>query len=290
MNMKDLKFGIEIETVGISRTTAARAIKSVIGGRLSNTTVTAPDGRVWKAAYDGSLPGTHAEVVSPILKYNDIETLQEVVRALRQAGAKPHRNAGIHIHVEAAPFGTKQLGNLAKMIYKQENLLIHALGISQSRLSHYTKPISDRFINDLNRMKPKNHVELARAYYGDSRSHNGHYDSNRYHILNLHAAFTGPTVEMRAFESTLHAGKIKAYIQLVLSLATKALNARSASSEKRVFNRESAKYDLRVFLLSLGMIGDEFKTARLHLLNNMPGDAAFKTHAQRAAHNRMRAA
>jgi len=29
-------------------------------------------------------------------------------------------------------------------------------------------------------------------------------------------------------------------------------------------------------LLHLGLIGDEFKTARLHLMKNMPGDAAFK--------------
>jgi hypothetical protein len=28
-----------------------------------------------------------------------------------------------------------------------------------------------------------------------------------------------------------------------------------------------------LFLLHLGLIGDEFKTARLHLMKNMPGDA-----------------
>jgi hypothetical protein len=34
---------------------------------------------------------------------------------------------------------------------------------------------------------------------------------------------------------------------------------------------------MRVFLISgLKMIGDEFKTARKHLLALMPGDAAFK--------------
>jgi len=31
-----------------------------------------------------------------------------------------------------------------------------------------------------------------------------------------------------------------------------------------------------LFLLHLGLIGDEFKTARKHLLNAMPGDAAWK--------------
>lgn len=285
MNLRDLRFGIEIETVNLSRTDAAKVIANTISGRVSGTTATAPDGRIWNAAYDGSLPGVHAEIVSPILNYSDIEMLQKIIRALRDAGAKPHSKAGIHIHVEAAPFTAPQLANLAKLIYKQENLLIRALGISESRLNRYTKPINARFIDEINRRKPKTRNELARAYYGDNTNHNSHYDSNRYHILNLHSVFTGRTIEIRAFESTLHAGKIKAYIQLVLALAAKALNSRSAQSEKRRFNAESAKYDLRVFLLGLGMIGDEFKTARLHLLNNMPGDSAFKTYAQRAAHN-----
>ena len=37
-----------------------------------------------------------------------------------------------------------------------------------------------------------------------------------------------------------------------------------------------SRVNFRVFLIHLGLIGDEFKTARLHLMENMPGDAAFK--------------
>ena len=65
-------------------------------------------------------------------------------------------------------------------------------------------------------------------------------------------------------------------MQLVLAIAAKALNARSAASAKRDFDPASAKYDFRVFLLRLGMIGDEFKTARKFLLENMPGNGAWK--------------
>jgi hypothetical protein len=59
-------------------------------------------------------------------------------------------------------------------------------------------------------------------------------------------------------------------------VAAKALNGRAASSRKRRFDPQSARYDFRVFLLHLGLIGDEFKTARKHLLAALPGDAAFK--------------
>jgi len=94
--------------------------------------------------------------------------------------------------------------------------------------------------------------------------------------VNLHNVWYRGTVEFRWFEGTLHAGKVKAYIQLVLAVAAKALNGRAASSRKRFFDPHSARYDFRVFLLHLGLIGDEFKTARKHLIAALPGDSAFK--------------
>ena len=53
-------------------------------------------------------------------------------------------------------------------------------------------------------------------------------------------------------------------------------DGRAASSRKRSFDPQSARYDFRVFLLHLGLIGDEFKTARKHLIAALPGDSAFK--------------
>nr|WP_245887977.1 amidoligase family protein [Suttonella indologenes] len=191
-----------------------------------------------------------AEVVSPVLGYDDIPQLQEVVRAIRRVGGKINSQCGIHIHIDAAPFDGRHLGNLAKIIYKQEPLILHALGISRDRLN--------------------------RIWYGYHNRQPQHYDNNRYHRVNLHNVWYRGTVEFRWFEATLHAGRIKAYLQFCLAVAAKALNGRAASSRKRDFDPQSAKYDFRVFLLHLGLIGDEFKTARKHLMTNMPGDAAFK--------------
>lgn len=293
MDMRQLRFGIEIETVKITRGNAARAIQSVIGGNVRHVgtpacydpwNATGTDGRIWKVMADSSLGGPvdeRSEVVSPILTYEDIPRVQEIVRALRRAGAQVNSNCGIHIHVEAAPFGVKQLVNLSRIVFKQEELLIRALGISDNRLASYTRRTSKDFIAKLDAHKPGSMRELNSMWYGYFNNAPTHYDRTRYHILNLHSVFSGQTVEFRAFESTLHAGKIKSYIQLVLAIAAKALNAKSASGTQREFNPDSAKYDLRVFLLNLGFIGDEFKTARLHLLANMPGDSAWKTPGQR---------
>ena len=98
-------------------------------------------GRVWKVVGDASLTSVpahlRAEVVSPVLGYDDIPQLQEVVRAIRRAGGKINSQCGIHIHIDAAPFDGRHLGNLAKIIYKQEPLILHALGISRDRLNRY---------------------------------------------------------------------------------------------------------------------------------------------------------
>lgn len=92
----------------------------------------------------------------------------------------------------------------------------------------------------------------------------------------MHSVFYRGTVEFRYFEGTLHAGKIKSYMQFCLALAAKAKIGKNAVARKRTHNASTAKYDFRVFLLRLGMIGDEFKSARLHLLGNMKGCASFK--------------
>jgi hypothetical protein len=237
-------------------------------------------GRVWKVVGDASLTNVpshlRAELVSPVLTYDDLEQLQEVVRAIRKAGGKINSQCGIHIHIDAEPFDGRKLGNLAKVVYKQEPLILHALGINSDRLRRYTRPVSDELIRNIERQRPKTKAQLNRIWYGYHNNQPQHYDNSRYHGVNLHNVWYRGTVEFRWFEATLHAGKIKAYLQFCLGIAAKALNGRAASSRKRDFDPQSAKYDFRVFLLHLGLIGDEFKTARLHLMKNMPGDAAFK--------------
>ena len=80
------------------------------------------------------------------------------------------------------------------------------------------------------------------------------------------------------FNSTLHAGEVKSYIQLCLAISHQALIQRTASRSRTQSSNE--KYTFRTWLLRLGMIGEEFKTARLHLLKNLEGNIAWKDPAQ----------
>lgn len=279
--MKTLKFGIEIETVGITREQLARAIQGVTGGatRTDGTSwaITDACGRSWRVVPDGSLSGSASgEIVSPILGYEDIEELQEIVRAVRKAGARADSSTGIHIHVDGSRFNAKSATNLVKLVHKQERLLEHALGVSESRLGRYCRSIDPAFMQRLESRRPRTMQELSDAWYGYRNASPQRYDSTRYRGLNLNSLFFRGTIELRYFNGTLHAGEVKGYVQLTLALAAKALSARTASSKRRDFSAATAKYDFRVVLLHLGLIGEEFKTARLHLTKNLAGSAAWK--------------
>src|SRR5215831_18132675 len=106
--MKSLRYGIELEIVGIGETTALRAIAAAVPGSTDNGyEVVLADGRKWKAVHDGSLhhsSGRTCEVVSPILTWADMDTVQTIVRALRAAGGRVNESCGMHVHVDGAQF------------------------------------------------------------------------------------------------------------------------------------------------------------------------------------------
>ncbi len=289
MDMRSLNYGVELEVIGVTRERVARAIHSVVGGEVQYVGSPAvydpwhvmdPQERVWKVVKDGSLINVpehlRAEAVTPILSYGDLDVLQQIVRAIRHTGARVDGSAGLHVHVTAAPFDAPALVRFAKLFYKQEALIIAALGISAHRLNRYTKPTNPQFIEKIERHRPRTKEQLNTLWYGHYNARPQHYCPTRYHCLNLASVFFRGTIEIRCFSSTLHAGKVKSYVQYVLALAAKALNSRAASSRQREFRPESAKYDLRIHLLHIGFIGQEFRTARKHLLSLMPGDSAWK--------------
>ncbi|HMA91815.1 MAG TPA: amidoligase family protein [Polyangiaceae bacterium] len=280
--MKNLKFGIEIETVDLTRGALAYAIQSAVGGAVveshGNWHVEDTNRRIWKVVADASLSGglRSGEIVSPILSYEDLETLQEVVRAVRGAGAHVNQSTGIHVYVSGDRFDAKSIINLVKLVHKQERLLEHALRIDERRLGQYCRPINPAFIQRLERFRPKTMQEVRDAWYGYRNVNPHRYDETRYHGLNLNSLFFRGSIEFRYFNGSLHAGEVKAYVQLALALAAKALKSRSTSSKRREFSPATAKYDFRVVLLSLGLIGAEYKTARLHLTKHLAGSAAWK--------------
>jgi hypothetical protein len=133
----------------------------------------------------------------------------------------------------------------------------------------------------MNRKKPKTMDQIADIWYdGYYENRNSHYHHSRYHFCQLHSLFNGHgTIEFRGFNSAdkngfIHAGRIRAYIQLSLAMSHQALIQSRANPRVTVSTNE--KYTFRTFLLRLGLIGDEFKTARKHLLDKLEGNIAWK--------------
>ena len=299
--MKKQTIGVEVEMNNIERSRAAKVAAEFFGtGRFEDTarrngycTWSAWDaqGREWKFQRDVSIDGPDSqkcELVTPILTYADMETLQELIRRLRRAGAKSDstRGCGVHIHIGAKGHTPQTLRNLANIMASHESLLAEALDLDHYRMRRYCRTVDPRFLEQLNRRKPTTMADLADIWYSSQGANYGrsqHYNGSRYHMLNLHATFTKGTVEFRLFQfdeptaerrGGIHAGQLKSYIQLCLALSQMAKDVRTASPKPQ--QNENPKYAMRTWLLRLGFIGEEFETARDILTRRLSGDAAFR--------------
>ena len=123
----------------ITRDTAAKVIAEYFGTTVTGTTAKDNEGRLWKLVRDGSINDIHgeAELVSPILQYKDIETLQKLIRLLRKNGAKVDKSCGIHIHIAAKDFTPQNIRNLINIIYSKEEMLYKALKVDELREDKY---------------------------------------------------------------------------------------------------------------------------------------------------------
>ena len=300
-NLKNQTIGVEIEMNHITRKKAAQVAADFLGtGRFEDTasrngyyTWSAWDSqnREWKFQRDVSIAGSDnekCEMVTPILNYNDIETLQELVRKLRKAGAISHAGvgAGVHIHIGAKGHTPQSLRNLANIMASHERLIADALKIDQGRINRYCRTVNPTFIEQLNKKKPSTMAQLADVWYRANNAdygRNQHYNDSRYHMTNYHAVFTKGTIEFRCFnfdkpaegkKNGLHAGQLKSWIQLCLALSEMAKEVRTASPKPQ--QTENPKFAMRTWLIRLGLVGEEFSTARDFLTRNLSGNAAWR--------------
>ena len=287
--LKQQKFGVEIELTGISRGRAAEVIAEYFnssvnftGNSYNTRIVKDTQGREWKVMRDSSIRPQPAgdefkvEIVSPILIYDDIPTIQEILRRLRKSGAKSNDSCGIHIHIDGANHNAKSLKNVVNFMCSRQDLIYEALQVQSNRIT-YCKKICPELLAKIKSSKNISRADIETAWYspvnhGFTGSRDGHYNSTRYQCLNLHSYFYRGTVEFRMFNSTTHAGELKSYIQFCLAVSAWAIE----SNEKIVFKKiqhytpnQKATIMYNVLTNRLNLIGDEFKTARLHLLQRL---------------------
>lgn len=281
--MKNQTFGIEIETSGITREHAAKLIAEYFGttsrfdgGYYNIYSAKDNKGRTWKCMYDSSIIARtndqKCEVVSPILTYDDMADLQEIVRILRKNGAKSsaQKQCGIHVHIGVGNHTIKTLKNLVNYMSSYQDIIYKALAIDPAR-ERWCKKLEPMLIDNFNKRGLDTMEKGETAWYGEGREYgkNEHYNQTRYHGLNLHSVFSKGTIEFRLFNGTLHAGEIRSYITFCLAMSNFCLNARSIRRSRK--NQFNDKYTMYEMLCRIGIKGEEFKVVRDHLTKHLTG-------------------
>ena len=285
---------------GLTRQQAAEAVAALFGAtaRHSNSSrtydpweVTDNDGKIWRFVKDASIHPERrergrlvsasdlykVEMNSPKLEYSEMGKLQEVVRALRHAGAIVNSSCGMHVHVDASKHTAQSLKNALSIMYSKEDILFKALKVNESRVYRWCKKVDEDKLKKIRKLPSGAGMrQMQELWYSDtSESPQYHYNETRYYALNLHSVFYRGTLEWRCFESTLHAGEVRANITLALAISAQAINQKKTVMRKTEIS-ENPAFTFRTFLLRLGLIGPEFKNVRKNLLKNLPGDPAWR--------------
>ena len=166
--LKNQLFGVEVEMTGITREKAANIVAEVLGSTPSRPnsscyetrTIADQANRKWKIMRDSSITAIRndesnepldeykVEFVTPPLKYEDIELLQDIIRKLRENGAKSHSSCGIHIHVDGANHDAKSLRRLVNFMTSRQDLIYEALEI-KDRASHWCKKLNSNILKEM---------------------------------------------------------------------------------------------------------------------------------------------
>ena len=290
------QFGVEIEMTGITRRKAAEVIRDALGGKLfsrksskgrDHYQVVDPLERKWRIMFDKSMTRCDeqyeitenedygVELCTPILRYEDIPTLQAIADALEEAGAVTGAEcrAGFHIHVDGSEITAQKLINLVNFYSSKENYFWQVLDVPDNR-EPYCQRINREFVAELNQQRPQEMEDIAELWYkhSDSKYKSDRYKS-RYRFLNLHSLFQSGHYEVRGCNGTLDRDEIHAYLSMFLGVHNAAMTRQRCSPVESTTT--NMKYAVRVVLINLGLNGKEFATARKVLLAGLDGNSAW---------------
>ena len=208
--MLESRFGMELEFTGLTRRMAAKTIAKVLNGEVTYVAggydayeVKADDGKVWKVMSDASIHCQKkdkatgvvenlgcrtlysCEMVTPVLTYKeDMDRLQECIRALRKAGAIANNSCGIHIHLDGANHTVRTIKNFINLVYSREDIIFNAIKVEASRANRWCKKIDERFYRNVKTQNPQTMGQLEDLWYlGYWGSRTAHYNESRYHFL-----------------------------------------------------------------------------------------------------------
>lgn len=181
--LKKQNYGVEVEFTGISRKMAADAVAEIIGTAASRPdrtcyqtrTIQDSQGRKWKVMRDSSIHpirkvGTEnmdeyrVEFVTPVLKYEDLDTLQAIIRKFREIGGVPHSSCGIHIHVDGANHTATSLRRLVNFMYSRQEIIYDALAVGD-RKYRWCQPVCKNLLDTMKKDKNITTDSVEKIWY-----------------------------------------------------------------------------------------------------------------------------
>ena len=184
------------------------------------------------------------------------------VEATQETASETEEPVALEIGLPLEGHQGKSLRNLIHTIYSKQLLIKKALGLE-------TDLVSEEAITALAQEPMVTLDHFRKAMEGIT-------------CPGIDFDFEKETITFKLGQDGDDPDKVEAATQL-LALINKSARGLKRNASAKVKSTDNEKYTFRTWLLRLGMIGNEYKTARKVLLKNLSGNSAFRTKTKEEA-------
>lgn len=176
------------------------------------------------------------------------------------AGYRLDKEGVLHIPEGAEETAKDLILQLRERGFQDDAEITEEVPVQQDKLTIVIprESITDMALENLQKIIANKQILFQRAFRTD----------------NTEIEITDEKINFTWFPYTADGDELAAYTQFISRLCDMARDAKRVSSKPTETNND--KYAFRCFLLRLGFIGKEYKTARKILLRNLTGNSAFR--------------
>ena len=176
------------------------------------------------------------------------------------AGYRLDKEGVLHIPEGAEETAKDLILQLRERGFQDDAEITEEVPVQQDKLTIVIprESITDMALENLQKIIANKHILFQRAFRTD----------------NTEIEITDEKIKIIWFSYTTDSDEMAAYTQFISRLCDMARDAKRVSSKPT--ETDNDKYAFRCFLLRLGFIGKEYKTARKILLRNLMGNSAFR--------------
>ena len=176
------------------------------------------------------------------------------------AGYRLDKEGVLHIPEGAEETAKDLILQLRERGFQDDAEITEEVPVQQDKLTIVIprESITDMALENLHKIIANKQILFQRAFRTD----------------NTEIEITDEKINFTWFPYTADGDELAAYTQFISRLCDMARDAKRVSSKPT--ETDNDKYAFRCFLLRLGFIGKEYKTARKILLRNLMGNSAFR--------------